>query len=496
MFENVGTYLQQLSDEKDISVELLKEVIASTMELALKKKYGDDIKFHIHFDNKNNPTVYKGASVVEEVRNKNKEISLEEAKKLDQDINLGDEVLILVDQVEAFGRIESTVARTAFLQKISELEKNLIYNEFKRRENQLVNGYFQREHRGTIYINLGKTEGELQKKDQSPREHYTVGDRIRAYIYKVQGGKDEKGKDVHTKILLTRTKPDFIKKLFELEIPEIADGTIEIKNVVRQPGLKIKVAVASNKPEVDPIGACIGQKGIRIQSIIKEIEGEKIDVVKWSKDIREYIAEAITPAKPIRIIITDPEKKEAMIIIPDEQLSLALGKSGYNVKLASQLTGYYFDIKTETDIKENPELLKDIVPLNQIFSDTAEEVQAADEELETAEVFESNLYSLQGIDEAIIKTLIDNNINSIEELYNMSVEEVMEKTNLEKDVVDNLMLVMKDVVEVVEASDDEYETTSEEVVEEIEVYECPNCGSSITEDMTKCPKCGIELSFE
>ncbi|TVL56368.1 transcription termination factor NusA [Brachyspira hyodysenteriae] len=496
MFENVGTYLQQLSDEKDISVELLKEVIASTMELALKKKYGDDIKFHIHFDNKNNPTVYKGASVVEEVRNKNKEISLEEAKKLDQDINLGDEVLILVDQVEAFGRIESTVARTAFFQKISELEKNIIYNEFKRRENQLVNGYFQREHRGTIYINLGKTEGELQKKDQSPREHYTVGDRIRAYIYKVQGGKDEKGKEIHTKILLTRTKPDFIKKLFELEIPEIADGTIEIKNVVRQPGLKIKVAVASNKPEVDPIGACIGQKGIRIQSIIKEIEGEKIDVVKWSKDIREYIAEAITPAKPIRIIITDPEKKEAMIIIPDEQLSLALGKSGYNVKLASQLTGYYFDIKTETDIKENPELLKDIVPLNQIFSDNTEEVQAADEELETAEVFESNLYSLQGIDESIIKTLIDNNINSIEELYNMSVEDIMEKTNLERDIVDNLMLVMKDVVEVVEASDDEYETTSEEVVEEIEVYECPNCGSSITEDMTKCPKCGIELSFE
>ncbi|OEJ16019.1 transcription termination/antitermination protein NusA [Brachyspira hampsonii] len=496
MFENVGTYLQQLSDEKDISVELLKEVIASTMELALKKKYGDDIKFHIHFDNKNNPTVYKGASVVEEVRNKNKEISLEDAKKLDQDINLGDEVLILVDQVEAFGRIESTVARTAFFQKISELEKNIIYNEFKRRENQLVNGYFQREHRGTIYINLGKTEGELQKKDQSPREHYTSGDRIRAYIYKVQGGKDEKGKEIPTKILLTRTKPDFIKKLFELEIPEIADGTIEIKNVVRQPGLKIKVAVSSNKPEVDPIGACIGQKGIRIQSIIKEIEGEKIDVVKWSKDIREYIAEAITPAKPIRIIITDPEKKEAMIIIPDEQLSLALGKSGYNVKLASQLTGYYFDIKTETDIKENPELLKDIVPLNQIFSDNTEEIESADEELENTEVFESNLYSLQGINEAIIKTLIDNNINSIEELYNMSAEDIIEKTNLEKEIVDNLMLVMKDVVEVVEASDDEYETTSEEVVEEIEVYECPNCGSSITEDMTKCPKCGIELSFE
>lgn len=495
MFENVGTYLQQLSDEKDISVDLLKEVIESTMVLALKKKYGNDINFHIHFDNKNNPTVYKGANVVEEVRDKNKEISLVEAKKLDQDINLGDEVLILVDQVEAFGRIESMVAKTTFFQKISDLEKNLIYNEFKRRENQLVNGYFQREHKGTIYVNLGKTEGELQKKDQSPREHYAVGDRIRAYIYKVQGGKDDKGKELPTKILLTRTKADFIKKLFELEIPEIADGTIEIKNVVRQPGLKIKVAVVSNKPEVDPIGACIGQKGIRIQSIIKEIEGEKIDVVKWSKDIREYIAEAITPAKPIRIIITDPEKKEAMIIIPDEQLSLALGKSGYNVKLASQLTGYYFDIKTETDIKENPELLKDIVPLNQIFSDTAEEAEDTAEQTEVAEVFESNLYSLQGVEESIIKTLIENNINSIEELYNLSSEEIMEKTNLDKDTVDNLMLVMKDVVEIVEGEDD-YETTSEEVVEEIEVYECPNCGSSIIEGMTKCPKCGIELSFE
>ena len=492
MFENVGTYLQQLSEEKDISIDLLKEVIESTIVLALKKKYGNDINFHIHFDNKNNPTVYKAANVVEEVRDEKKEISLEEAKKLDQNINLGDEILILVDQVEAFGRIESMVAKTTFFQKISELEKNIIFNEFKRRENQLVNGYFQRENRGNIYVNLGKTEGLLLKKDQSPKEHYTSGDRIRAYIYKV-----ENDKSGHPTIYLTRTKGDFIKKLFELEIPEIADGTVEIKNIVRQPGLKIKIAVVSNKPEVDPIGACIGQKGIRIQSIIKEIEGEKIDVVKWSKDIREYIAEAITPAKPIRIIITDPEKKDAMIIIPDEQLSLALGKSGFNVKLASQLTGYHFDIKTESDIKENPELLKDIVPLNQIFSDNTENAEeSSDSEAIDSIEIESNLYSLQGVDESTIKALIDNNINSIEELYNMSAEDIVEKTGIEKSIVDNLMLIMKDVVEIVEAGEDEYETTSEEVVEEIEVYECPNCGSSITEDMTKCPKCGIELTFE
>ena len=332
MFENVGTHLQMLSEEKDISIDLLKEVVESVMILALKKKYGDNVSFHINFDNNNNPTVYRGVNVVEEVKDDRKEISLEEAKKLDSDINLGDEVLILVDHVGDFGRIESTAAKTTFFQKISELEKNIIYNEFKRRENQLVNGYFQRENRGNIYVNLGKTEGVLLKKDLSPREHYSAGDRIRAYIYKVEN--DRSG---HPTIYLTRTKADFIKKLFELEIPEIADGTIEIKNVVRQPGLKIKIAVVSNKPEVDPIGACIGQKGIRIQAIIKEIEGEKIDVVKWSKDIREYISEAIAPAKPTRIIITDPDKKEAMIIIPDDQLSLALGRSGYNLTLKQKL---------------------------------------------------------------------------------------------------------------------------------------------------------------
>ena len=488
MFENVGTYLQLLSEEKDISIDLLKEVIESTMILALKKKYGNDTNFHINFDEKNNPTVYRAVNVVENVEDDKKEISLEEAKKLDGDINLGDEVLLLVDHVEEFGRIESTVAKTTFFQKISELEKNIIYNEFKRRENQLVNGYFQRENRGNIYVNLGKTEGILLKKDQSPREHYSVGDRVRAYIYKVEN--DRSG---HPTIYLTRSKGAFIKKLFELEIPEVADGTIEIKNIVRQPGLKIKMAVISNKPEVDPVGACIGQKGIRIQSIIKEIEGEKIDVVKWSKDIREYIAEAISPAKPIRIIITDPENKDAMIIIPDEQLTLALGRSGYNVKLASQLTGYNFDLKTETDIKENPELLKDLVPISQIFSDNSEETETIAQE-ENKE-FVSNLYSLSGVDKEVIETLINSNINSIEELYNLSVEEIMEKTNLDKAIVDEIINTLKELVTVVESDEAGYETT-EEVVEEIEVYECPNCGSTITEDMSKCPKCGVELAFE
>ena len=185
-----------------------------------------------------------------------------------------------------------------------------------------------------------------------------------------------------------------------------------------------------------------------------------------------------------------------MIIIPDEQLTLALGKNGYNVKLASQLTGYTFDLKTETDIKENPELLKDLVPLSQIFADTSEETGETEEIIqEEGGELASNLYSLSGIDKEIIETLINNNINSIEELYRMSAEEIMEKTNLDKDTVDNIINTLKEVVTVVESDEEGYETT-EEVVEEIEVYECPNCGSTITEDMTKCPKCGVELAFE
>lgn len=499
MFENVGLSLQQLSEEKDISIELLKEVVESTMVLALKKKYGNDIVFHINWDSNNNPTVYRGANVVEEVSDKNKEISLEEAKKLDRDINLGDEVLILVDHLGDFGRIESNSAKTTFFQKISELEKNIIYNEFKRREHQLVNGYFQRENRGNIYVNLGKTEGLLLKKDQSPREHYSIGDRIRAYIYKVEN--DRSG---HPTIYLTRTKSDFIKKLFELEIPEIADGTIEIKNVVRQPGLKIKVAVVSNKAEVDPIGACIGQKGIRIQSIIKEIEGEKIDVVKWSKDIREYIAEAVSPAKPTRIIITNPEKKEAMIIIPDEQLSVALGRNGYNIKLASQLTGYKFDLKTESDIKENPELLKDIIPLNQIFSDSESDntenvIIEENNEVVVADENINSLYTLHtsyNMDKNLIELLVNSGINSIEELYNMTAEDIVAKTQLDINKAKEIVDTLKEIINIVDGDEmyEDYETIEEEVVEE--VYECPNCGSRITEDMNKCPNCGIELAFE
>ena len=189
-----------------------------------------------------------------------------------------------------------------------------------------------------------------------------------------------------------------------------------------------------------------------------------------------------------------------MIIIPDDQLSLALGRSGYNVKLASQLTGYTFDLKTETDIKENPELLKDIVPLNQIFAENVEENEEKEEIAAETENTEdntiSNLYSLTDIDKDVIKTLIDGGINSIEELYGMNAKDIIEKTNLDEDTVNNIINVLKEVVSVVEESDENYEGIAEEVVEEIEVYECPNCGSSITEDMTKCPKCGIELSFE
>lgn len=498
MFENVGSSLVELSEDKGISIDLLKEAVSSAMILAMKKKYGTTVNFHVEFDEKHNPIMYRSSLVVgsqADVEDKEKQISIEDAKKMDESINVGDEVWIIVDQLEAFGRIESQVAKNMLIHKIKDIESNLIYNEFKRRENQLVNGYFQREYKGNIYINLGTTEGTLLKRDQSPREHYGPEDRIRAYIYSVEN--DRGG---HPTIYLTRTKTEFIKKLFELEIPEIAEGIIDIKNVVRQAGLKTKVAVSSNKPDVDAVGACIGQKGVRIQGIIKEIEGEKIDVIEWSKDIREYIYNALTPAKPTRIIITNSDYRQAMIIIPDDQLSQALGRGGYNIKLASQLTGYYFDLKTESDIKNNPELLKDLVPLNQIFSDSPESTEEGGDNDNAVAASDntpviSNLYSLEGIEKRIIEKLIESGIDSIERLYNLSEKDIVLKTDLKPEEAKHLKDYLKEFISVVDENTD-YEQMQEEVVEEIEIYECPNCGHEINENMTKCPSCGVEISFE
>lgn len=490
MFENVAENLQLLADSKGINIDLLKEIVESTITLALRKQRGEDINFHIVFDEKNNPTIYRAVLVVEESENENKEISFEEAKKMDENIILGDEVWIIVekDQVKEFGRIESEIAKNTFIQKLKELERNIIYNEFKRRENQLVNGYFQREQRGNIYVDLGETEGLLHKRDQSPREHYAEGDKIRAFIYSVEN--DRSG---HPIIYLTRTKGDFIRKIFEIEIPEVADGTVEIKDVVRHPGLKTKVAVISNKPEVDPTGACIGQKGVRIQSIIKEIAGEKIDIVKWSRDIREYIAESLTPVKKSKVIITDATRREAIVIVPDDQINAALGKNGCNIKLASQLTKYYLNLKTETDIKENPDILKNIVSLDQLFSDEPYQEDTILDGVEKEAV--SNLYSLENIDESIIKTLIDGGIGSIEVLYNLSASEIMDKTSLDSEKIAHIMNVLKESVEIVD-DDEGYTEIEDEIIEEIEVYECPNCSTEITEDMEECPNCGVKISFE
>ncbi|MBI4976362.1 MAG: transcription termination/antitermination protein NusA [Spirochaetes bacterium] len=488
MFENFGEHLGQLSEEKEISRDLLKEVVQETITKALQKKYGEDITFHIEFDEKDNPVIYKAVTVVEEVKDVRKEMSLEEAKKIVDEVDIGEEVWLILDSVKEFGRIESNIAKTTFFQKIGDLEKNIIYNEFKRREMQLVNGYFQREYKGTIYVNLGKTEGILLKRDQSPREHYNVGDRIRAFIYEVDNSRAG-----HPAIYLTRTKPDFIKKLFELEIPEIAENIVEIKGIVRQPGIKTKIAVTSHKSEVDPVGACVGQKGVRIQAIIKEIEGEKIDIIKWSKDAREFIANAIQPAKATRVIVTDSANSKAMVIVPDDQLSLAIGKGGFNIRMTAELAGYSIDIKTESNIKEDPSLVEGLMAVSTIFSDQADEEEAA-----SFGEDRSNLYSLEGLEDGVIEGLIAGGIDSIETLYHLSLEDIMKKTKLPKETVTRIVAILKESVEVVEDGDTPRQASriEEEVVEEIEIYECPNCGHEVANNATKCSHCGIEISFE
>jgi N utilization substance protein A len=334
MSSELSEAVKQLVSDKGISEELILKTIEMALLAAYKKKYGTTSNAETHVDDENNVVkIYSKKEIVESVTEPVFEIELSEAQKLHSGAEIGDEMLIEI-KPEDFGRIAAQTAKQVVRQRLKEIEKDVVYNEFKQREGEMIVGYFQRERAGTIYVNLGRAEGILPKSQQSPREHYSIGERIKALLLEVRKG--VKG----PQIILSRSHPGFVKKIFELEIPEVADGTIEIKNIVRDPGYRTKVAVFSPRDEVDPVGACVGMKGIRIQAIVGELEGEKIDILKWDADVKRYIANGMNPVKISRIIITDDENKEALVVVHDAQLSIAIGRAGQNIRLVSKLVGW------------------------------------------------------------------------------------------------------------------------------------------------------------
>jgi N utilization substance protein A len=333
--------IDQVSREKGLDRNILIAALEEAIKSAVKKRYGVNLDLEVNFNNAQGEIeVFQYCTVVEEVHDKETEISLEEAKKLDSKCELEDCIGTKMD-ISALGRIAAQSARQVIIQKMKTAERGLIYEEFRNREGEVVNGIIQRYERGNIIINLGRTEAVLPTFEQISSESYRHGDRIRALIIEVKDTQKE------PQIVLSRTHPDFLIKLFELEVPEISEGIVQIMGVSREPGSRSKIAVSASESDVDPVGACVGMRGSRVQAVVQELRGEKIDIVPWSPDPAKYIYNALAPAECSRVIVDD-SSQSLEVIVPDDQLSLAIGRQGQNVRLAAKLMGWRIDVISET----------------------------------------------------------------------------------------------------------------------------------------------------
>ena len=338
--------IEELEKERGINKEYLLESLEAALVTAYKRNFDSAENVKVTMDGQTgNIRVFSLKQVVENVEDDMTEISLEDAKKEDENVNLGDTVELEIIPRE-FGRIAAQTAKQVIVQKIREAERNMVFTEYNDRKGEIVSGIIQKAEGGTVVLDLGKLEGIMLVKDQIPTENYKVNDKIRAYVVSV-----EKGTKGTPQVLVSRSHPDFVRKLFEFEIPEIYEGLIEIKSVSRDAGSRSKVAVYSTNENIDPVGSCVGQKGIRIQNIINELKGEKIDVIEWNEDPAIFISAALLPAQVMAVDIKE-EEKFAQVIVPDDQLSLAIGKSGQNARLAAKLTNWKIDIKSESQFRE------------------------------------------------------------------------------------------------------------------------------------------------
>lgn len=348
--------VEQLEKEKEISKEILMEAIESALVSAYKKNYGTSHNVRVDIDEETGEfDVFMQRTVVLEVHDKYAEISLDEAREIDKDYILGDIVEKRVTPKD-FGRIAAQTAKQVVVQRIREAERGMIYDDFSSRQSELATGIIQRTSNDTIFINMGKTEGILAHTEQVKGEKYTMNSRLKVYIMDVK--KTTKGPQVY----LSRSHPGLVKRLFELEVPEIHDGIVEIKSISREAGSRTKLAVFTNDSNVDAVGACVGYRGNRVQNIVDELFGEKIDIINWSLNPAELIQSALSPAKVEKVILHTAEKS-ATVVVPDYQLSLAIGKEGQNVRLAAKLCGWKIDIKSHTqyfpDGEPEEELIQD-----------------------------------------------------------------------------------------------------------------------------------------
>lgn len=338
--------LEELEKEKGINKAYLLESIETALVTAYKRNFDSLENVRVEMDRQTGAThVYSIKEVMEKANDDALEISLEDARKINKNLNEGDTVEVEIVPKD-FGRIAAQTAKQVIIQKLREAERNIIFDEFNNRKGEIVSGIIQKADHNIVVMDLGRLEGVMPVKEQIPTERYKVNEKIKGYVLDV-----ERGAKGAPQVIVSRSHPDFVRKLLEFEIPEIYEGLIEIKSISRDPGNRSKVAVYSPDENIDPVGSCVGQKGVRIQNVINELNGEKIDVIEWNADPSIYISSALLPAKILAVDINE-EEKFAQVIVPDDQLSLAIGKSGQNARLAARLTNWKIDIKSETQFRE------------------------------------------------------------------------------------------------------------------------------------------------
>lgn len=447
MGQELVQVIDQISKEKGISREMVIEAVESALVSAAKKKYGAQ-RIAVQIDPKRGDIVmYAYRKVVAEIANPDEEITLEEAVKLFPEAQLEGEVPLQVE-FEGFGRIAAQTARQVIVQKVREAEREVIFKEFNDKIGQLVNGIVLRHEKGAYFIDLGKTEAVLPAREQVPRENYRRGDRLRAFVLEVKD--TSKGPQV----VLSRSHPDFVAKLFEMEVPEIYENIVEVKGVVREAGDRTKIAVASKESQVDPVGACVGMKGARVQAVVRELRGEKIDIIPWSEDPRIFIAKALSPAVVEKVGVTE-EDRSALAVVADAQLSLAIGKKGQNVRLAAKLTGWKIDILSESEYEQERQKERD----QEIEAAIAEETRKLAQDTEAAETMEaehaeaeaeakaaSDITNIEGVGPKTAEQLQLAGYDTIEKIAAMSDEEILAVPSIGEKTAQKIILSARALV--------------------------------------------------
>ncbi len=496
MATDIGDAIRSMVAEKNISEELVISTIEDILRAAYKRKFGTEENAVIQFsEDFTSVELASKRQIVDDDNwyNEVTEIPLSEAQEIHPECEIGDELLIPVDLKE-FDRISVQSAKQRAHQSFRDIQKDTLYSEFKAKEGQLIIGYYRRQApNGDIYVDLGSTEGILPRRNQSSRESYGNNDKIKCYVDSVE--KAERG----LRVILSRTSAELIKKLFEVEVPEIAQNQIDIIKIVREAGYRTKVAVASRNDDIDPVGACVGLKGNRIQTIMSEIEGEKIDILRYDTDPVNYIRNALSPAQVKDVVILDKNIYHAVAIVEDSQLSLAIGKQGLNVRLANKLVDWMIDVKTqaqfdELDIAKEARSRAESIfsEQEQYFEEPAGETAAAaytepvQSQAEESFVDEDEIdLSELPLDELLLKKLHFHDVYSVEEFINLTDEELTSFNDLSEEEI----IAIKDTInEYVDIVEDEEDGETE--------YVCPSCGSPITLDMNICPSCGTGLAFE